>query len=51
MENKFMTFWEKWGPTFLIGTGILQFAVFKDFGTGLLFFLLGGLILIEKNTK
>jgi hypothetical protein len=48
MENKFMKFWKKFGPYFLFGTGITQFAMFGNLAVGSLFVILG-LMLMNDN--
>ena len=48
MENKFLKFWKKFGPYFLVGTGLIQFIMFGNWLLGSLFFLLG-LLLTKEN--
>jgi hypothetical protein len=48
MENKFIKFWKKYGPYFLIGSGIAITITSESWGTGGLLFTLG-LILMTEN--
>jgi hypothetical protein len=48
MDNKFIKFWKKYGPYFLIGSGIALLVTSENWGAGCLFFTLG-LILMTEN--
>jgi hypothetical protein len=49
MENKFIKFWKKYGPYFLIGTGITQFIMFENWGVGSLFMCLGFMLITDND--
>lgn len=49
MENKFIKFWKKFGPYFLIGTGITQFIMFEEWAVGSLFMGLGFMLIAEND--
>ncbi len=49
MENKFTKFWRRFGPFFLIGTGISQFIMFENWGVGTLFITLGIILKFEND--
>jgi len=49
MENKFMKFWKRFGPYFLIGSGIAIFLTSESWGAGSLFVTLGIILKVEND--
>jgi len=48
MENKFIKFWKKYGPFFLVGTGISQF-ILGNWAIGSLFMGLGFMLITDND--
>jgi len=49
MENKFMKFWKRFGPYFLIGSGIGLFITSESWTAGSLFVTLGIILKVEND--
>lgn len=49
MENKFMKFWKRFGPYFLIGSGVTLFITSENWAVGSLFIVLGFILMTDND--
>jgi len=49
MENKFIKFWKRYGPFFLIFSGIMMFISTKNIPSGILFIVLGLILMLDND--
>ena len=49
MDNKFTNFWKRYGPFFLIFSGITTIISTKNVPTGILFIVLGIILMLEND--
>lgn len=48
-KDKFLIFWRRYGPYFLFGTALGQILLFGNLATGLLFIILGFMLITDND--